>query len=301
MGTRSCHRRRNALVGVVLVLLTAACGGGSVTDREASSSKTSSASPGATEPDYIGPQVAFDVPDSWHEFNLDSPWDYFAAYGPVEGNRSDYVAIGPIPAELGDGSPEELLRRFVPLSSGPIDVEISHGNGSTMYTSSFRKDGLTVQATIVEGSRDSYLVACNYGTTMEADMSAGCASILSSLYEADPSPVTDPSGCTDRELSLLAGIPLWEGATPQPPDAGIVGVCDMWVAMPAGSREDVIRFYEGVLADEGWVTLNQGMDRTGPTGDVWQLLALQDWDAVLIEAYVTDGVTDHYFITVEDG
>lgn len=293
-------------LGAVLVALAAACSG-SGTQRDQSPPpetplKSTSPSHGAGAPvGYVGPSVAFDVPGGWHEFYLDVSIDFFAAYGPVDGGDADYVAVSPIPQGVARRSPEKILQALAPQSSDAAPAEASEATGMTTYTASWTSGDLTQRATIVEGPRDLYLVTCQYASAMATRVTSGCASILASLHEVAPSPVTDPSGCTDRELSLIASVPLLEEAEPEPVVRDLGKACDLQVELQSGFEGDVIATLSAELSDAGWTPHRAKMVRISGVHHVWRMLADRDFDRFVVEAFVRDGVTDRYFITVFDG
>lgn len=246
--------------------------------------------------------MAFDVPGGWHEFYLDVPIEVFAAYGPVEGGDADYVAVTPIPQGVAGRPPEKILQALAQAqSSDAVPAEVSEANGMTTYTASWISGDLTQRATIVEGPRDLYLVTCQYASAMATRVTAGCASIIASLHEVAPSPVTDPSGCTDRELSLIASVPLLEGAEPEPVVRDLGKACDLQVELQSGFEGDVIAALSAELSDAGWTPHRAKMVRISGVHHVWRMVADRDFDTFMVEAFVRDSVTDRYFITVVDG
>jgi hypothetical protein len=74
------------------------------------------------------------------------------------------------------------------------------------------------------------------------------------------------------------------------------------IGPPADAGADVFDHFLPLLGDAGWhVEEPPAIGRSGPTGDVWRLVADRDWDIYLLEVYVKEGVTQHFFITVTDG
>jgi hypothetical protein len=271
------------------------------------SARTSAPSPGTVGGPhrYEGPSVAFDVPEAWHEFYLKVPFEFFAAYGPIQGGGTDYVAVAPVPPDLAGLSRDQALASLVPPAERIGPVRNIDMDGFSGFSVSARVGvGLAGEVTILHGRNGDYLIACQSSEDMRDEVQRGCASIRTSLVEAAPSPVTDASGCTDRELSLLRGVDLPDGSSPREPRVSgseTDRLCDLWVEVPPGYRDSVITILSERLRDEGWHTNPARLDRTLGNFDVWQMIADRDFDLYLIEAYVDDGVTDHFFITVYDG
>jgi hypothetical protein len=261
---------------------------------------------------YAGPQLAFDVPAGWHEFYLEVPWEFAAAYGPIEGGDQDYVAVGAVPAEIASGDPEEILGRASQKQQWTGSVTSATINGMPAATVPVRIGTIDGIVTVAEGDRDTYLLTCAYTEPMSAAVRAGCASITASLTETAAPVATDPSGCTDTELAIMRAIDLPSGTAPGPLFThgtleGAGHLCDVMVGI-GSSGEDVAAYYTSRLEAAGWTIGSSGKDRTAVEFDVYRVVAMKDWDVYMIEIYVnggatpsTPGATDHFFVTVADG
>lgn len=248
---------------------------------------------------YVGPKVAFDVPTGWHEFYLEVSYDFFAAYGPEAGGESDYVAVAPLPRQLAEMESEKILEALIGTESG-IRIEVVDIGDRSTSTAVVKQDDVRQQATLVEGLGPPYLVTCQSSSAMADDIEAGCAAIIASLRASEPSPVTDASGCTDRELSLIASVPLLEGAEPASQATVYPKACDLQVELPSGS-ENAVATLRAALLDAGWHPNDAKVVRRSGQYDVWRLIADRDFDVFQIEAFVKGDIADRYFITVVDG
>jgi len=300
---RRADRRSPRFLAACILALGVACGGsGPASEPVPPATPSASVSPSSQSEElagYIGPAVSFEVPEGWEVFYLEVPFEIFAAYGPIEGGDADYVAVAPVPTGVDGSDPEKILRSIVGPGASP---EVNELDGMTAYSVSMTRDDLTQQTTIVEGQKDLYLVTCQYSKSVATQVAAGCEDILASLREVDPSPVIDPSGCTDRELSLIASVPLLEGAEPKPSATHYAGLCDLQVELPTGFEGDVIATLSAALTDAGWNPHGANMVRiSNGVHHVWSMLADRDFDTFTVEAFVRDGVTDRYFISVIDG
>jgi hypothetical protein len=254
---------------------------------------------------YEGPSVAFDVPDAWQEFYLHASFRFFAAYGPIEGGDADYVAVSPIPPDKQQLSPKEALTAIIPSADRIGPMRVVDVNGMLGYSASGTTgEDLEGEITIVQGQRANYLVTCQSDADWREQVVRGCESIKASLVETVPSPSTDPSGCTERELSLLHDVPFPDGSSPEEPEVvghGTDRACDLWISMPPEYRNDVIAILSERLTEAGWHSGEATLDRTLGTSKVWRMIADRDWDLYEIEAYIDGGVTDHFFVTTVDG
>lgn len=273
---------RRVTAALLVAWVFAACGG------------SDGAAPDDDATHYAGSAVSFDVPPGWHTFDLQLATDYFAAYGPVEGSNVDYVSVAP----LGEGIRDQIAMLFDAQGGGtPVDV---NGLPSEMVTWT-TKDGTWRSLTQVRGETGTYLIACQAGPDMRTEVSRGCDRARASLEEPV---VTDASGCTDRELALLASVPVPEGASAHEPTvlfSGALRSCDLMVELPANDRDDVLGELHSALADDGWDVSDPVIDRRWNDLDVWAFVAERSPDTMLVEVYSGDGVSDHYFLTAVPG
>lgn len=300
--TRRADRRSPRFLAASILALGVACGGsGPASEPVTPSTPSASVSPSSESEElagYIGPAVSFQVPEGWEVFYLEVPFKIFAAYGPIEGGDADYVAVAPVPPGVDGSDPEKILRSIVGPGASP---EVNELDGMTAYGVSMTGDDLTQRTTIVEGQKDLYLVTCQYSESAATQVAAGCEDILASLREVDPSPVTDPSGCTDRELALIESVPVLEGAQPKPTATDLGKMCDMQFELSAGFDGDPLAILGTALDDAGWNVSGSKMARISAPHEVWRLLADRDYDRLAVEAFIRDGVTDRYFVTAWDG
>lgn len=249
--------------------------------------------------------MAFDVPEAWHEFYLDVPFKFFAAYGPIEGGKSDYVAVAPVPPDLAQRPSMEILGHLMPPADRIDRVRVVDVNGLPAFSvSGTTGKDLEGELTVVEGRQGVYFLTCQSVREMRDEVTRGCGTIKASLVEVRPSPIEDPQGCTERELTLLRSVPLPDGSSPENPTSTGSGTdrgCDLSVSLPPDFRDDIIAILSDRLRDAGWHPSEARLDRTLGTFDVWQMVADRDFDLYLVEAYVDNGVTDHFFVTVGDG
>lgn len=266
---------------------------------------------------YEGQAVSFDYPKDWHEFYLTAGWQYFAAYGPLSGGDVDFVAVFPAPSET-----EKIttLEDFVKWSGVTEDVDATAAqtvdvNGLTGYKIPIARtdpsgQDLVAWSILVKGERSDYLIACQYGysTPAEAQVSAGCVTVMDTLVEVPPPVITDPSDCTDTELALLSSVPMPEGADRTEPEGETEEgteegrhYCDLMVFLPSGYDRDVVEYFLPRMTEAGWDSEEAKMVRTFEVYDVWRIIANRDWDQYMVEVYVEDGHAHYFFVTVVDG
>lgn len=321
--------RRAILLLSVAVLALSACAGNSAGGNRSDSPAAVTSSPAASgtlgpSPSlpagvgghYQGPDVAFDIPKDWHEFNLDVSMHFYAAYGPVSGGDDDYVMIAPVPAEAKGIPPEEILAS-PPMRTGPVEsvnVNGMPGYSAPVALTSPNGQALEGQETLVRGQRGDYLVACQYGKHMKELVPIGCQMLKDTLVEVPPPTITDPSGCTDAELALLQSVRMPDGTDPGKPKVMLSGdgrACDLAVvpSQPkTGYQGDLVGYFSSRLKSAGWHVPKAKVDRMSGPFQVWQLLAIRDWDIYMVEIYidvkgavVAKGAAQNLFITVSDG
>ena len=310
--------RRLAVIILASALLAAtaiyAGRGRDGTEPRASAAPSTSAGSirGAGGNRYSGPLLSFEIPANWHEFYLDAQWDFSAAYGPVEGGNDDFVAVGPVDPATIDLDVESLLATAAPRSTwtGPItSVDV---NGLAGYRVPVALRQLEGQQTLVIGRQGRYLIGCSTGAHIAARVMAGCDSIAATFAEEPAPQVSEPSGCSARELELLGVVAIPSGTVAgDPASMGTWGgphshLCDVMVRVD-GYEGDILEYFGTSLAAAGWSVEPPRKDRTSNGKDVWQLIASDDWDMYMVEAYVYpagasgSGTATTFFITVCDG